>query len=308
MSHITRGDQIAAMDLRGLSIFVRVAELRSFVRAARDLAMSQSGVSNAISRLEERVGVALLVRTTRSVNLTEDGAAFFDRCKQILAELEEAEAVLTKARLQPSGRLRISLPGSFGRLMIVPLLGPFQADYPDIDLHVGITDRYVDLVEEGVDVAIRFGALQDSNLIARQLTRALPRTVGTPEYFARHRRPKCLSDLGRHNCLALTYHETRRVREWLFRRDGTDHVVTPRGSMSFNDGAALHSAVLAGYGIGQIHNFYVDAAIGAGQLLPVLKEYDPPGSAISLVYPPARHLSPKVRAFTDFMVSRFHPR
>src|SRR5215510_10918364 len=141
-------------DLRGLAIFVKVAERRSFVQAAGDLGITPSGVSNAINRLEERLGVRLLARTTRRVSLTEDGAAFFERCRQILADLEEAELVLKETRLKPSGRLRIDLPVSFGRLKIVPLLGPFQAKYPHIKLRVTFTDRYIDLIEEGVDVCM----------------------------------------------------------------------------------------------------------------------------------------------------------
>ncbi len=157
-------------DLRTLAIFVKVSERRSFVRAATDLGITQSGVSNAISRLEEQLGVRLLARTTRRVSLTEDGAAFFERCRHVLADLEEAELVLKEARLKPIGRLRIDMPVSFGRLKVVPLLGPFQAQYPEIKLALSFIDRYVDLIEEGIDVSVRFGALQDSTLIARRLT------------------------------------------------------------------------------------------------------------------------------------------
>src|SRR5262245_46613679 len=148
-------------DLRALTIFVKVAERKSFVRAAVDLGMTQSGVSNAIGRLEDQLGVRLLARTTRRVGLTEDGAAFFERCRQILAELDEAELVLKEARLKPIGRLRVDLPVSFGRLKVVPLLGAFRAQYPEVELAISLTDRYVDLVEEGIDVCVRFGVLQD---------------------------------------------------------------------------------------------------------------------------------------------------
>src|SRR5262245_45183072 len=178
------------MDLKTLTIFVKVGERRSFVRAAAELGMGQSGVSNAINRLEDELGVQLLARTTRSVSLTEDGAAFLQRCRQILADLGEAQQVLGQARLQPTGRLRIDLPSSFGRLKIVPLLGPFCAAHPALKLTVTLTDRYIDLVEEAVDVAIRFGALQDSTLVARRLTQSRFRTVGSPGYLARRGRPR----------------------------------------------------------------------------------------------------------------------
>src|ERR1700722_17578233 len=156
-------------DLRTLAIFVKVAERLSFVRAAADLGITQSGVSNAISRLEDQIGTPLLARTTRKVSLTEHGAAFFERCRQALAEIEAAELVLKNAQLKPSGNLRIDVPVSFGRIKVVPLLGAFQARYPDIALRITFNDRLVDHIEESIDVSIRFGVLQDSSLIARRL-------------------------------------------------------------------------------------------------------------------------------------------
>jgi LysR family transcriptional regulator for bpeEF and oprC len=293
------------MDLRMLTIFVKVGERRSFVRAAAELGMGQSGVSNAIARLEDELGVQLLARTTRSVNLTEDGAAFLQRCRQILADLDEAQQVLSQARLQPTGRLRIDLPTSFGRLKIVPLLGAFRVAYPALRLAITMTDRYIDLVEDAVDVTIRIGPLRDSSLIARRLTQTQFRTVGAPAYFARHGRPRKPEDLVHHNCLAFTMRDTGAVRDWRFRRDGAEFTVTPQGDMSFNDGGALSFAVRAGYGLAQIQDYYADSAIAAGEVEPVLAKFAPSPDPISLVYPQMRHLSPKVRAFADFMVAQF---
>jgi LysR family transcriptional regulator for bpeEF and oprC len=292
-------------DLRTLAIFVKVAERRSFVRAAGDLGITQSGVSNAINRLEQQLGVRLLARTTRRVGLTEDGAAFFERCRQVLADLEEAELVLKETRLKPTGRLRIDMPVAFGRLKMVPLLGPFQAQYPELTLALSFTDRYVDLVEEGIDVSVRFGLLQDSSLIARRLTQTQFRVIGAPSYFAQHGRPKTPGDLAAHNCLALTLRDTRLARDWRFARGGVDTVVAPKGSMSFSDGGALCDAACAGYGLAQIHGYYIDKALAAGQLEPALEKFKPMADPIWLVYPQTRHLSPKVRAFIDFMVARF---
>lgn len=291
------------LDIRTLAIFVKVAELRSFVRAAETLDLGQSGVSNAIKRLEARLGTALLVRTTRSVNLTQDGEAFFHRCKQVLADLEDARQVLMRSRRQPSGVLRVSLPVSFGRTQVVPLLGKFQARYPKVEVAVSITDRYVNLVDEGVDVALRFGALDDSTLIARPLRSVRRLVVGTPAYFSRHGKPRTIEDLTRHNCLPLTYHETGRPRLWKFRQDSADKELAPRGSMTFNDGYALYAAVVAGFGLGQIHDYYVQADIAAGLLVPVLVGMEPEADGISIVYPQARHLSPRVRAFVDFLLA-----
>jgi LysR family transcriptional regulator for bpeEF and oprC len=292
-------------DLRTLAIFVKVAERRSFVRAAGDLGITQSGVSNAINRLEQQLGVRLLARTTRRVGLTEDGAAYFERCRQVLADLEEAELVLKETRLKPTGRLRIDMPVAFGRLKMVPLLGPFQAQYPDLTLALSFTDRYVDLVEEGIDVSVRFGQLQDSSLIARRLTQTQFRVIGAPSYFAQHGRPKTPDDLAAHNCLALTLRDTRLARDWRFARDDVETVVAPKGTMSFSDGAALCEAACAGYGLAQIHGYYIDNALAAGHLEPVLEKFKPKADPIWLVYPQTRHLSAKVRAFIDFMVARF---
>jgi LysR family transcriptional regulator for bpeEF and oprC len=292
-------------DLRALAIFVKVAERRSFVRAAADLGITQSGVSNAISRLEDQLGVRLLARTTRQVGLTEDGAAYFERCRQVLADLEEAELVLKQTRLRPTGRLRIDMPLSFGRLKVVPLLGAFQAQYPDLKLVVSFADRYVDLVEEGVDVSVRFGALQDSTLIARRLTQTQFRLVGAPSYLAKYGRPRSPDDLTAHNCLALTLRDTKLARDWRFARAGVETTMTPSGNMSFSDGAALCDAACAGHGLAQLHDYYIDSAIATGQLEPVLEKLKPRLDPIWLVYPQTRHLSPKVRAFIDFMVSQF---
>jgi LysR family transcriptional regulator for bpeEF and oprC len=218
-------------DLRTLAIFVKVAERLSFVRAAGDLGITQSGVSNAISRLEDQIGTPLLARTTRRVSLTEHGAAYFERCRQALAELEEAELVLKNAQLKPSGNLRIGMPVSFGRLKVVPLLGAFQARYPDIALRLTFNDRYVDLVEESIDVSIRFGVLQDSSLIARRLGGAQLSVVGAPRYLAKYGTPKRPEDLAAHNCLEFAFRETRLAREWRFARSGAqgggETVLTP---------------------------------------------------------------------------------
>jgi LysR family transcriptional regulator, regulator for bpeEF and oprC len=292
-------------DLRALAIFVKVAERRSFVRAAADLGITQSGVSNAVKRLEEQTGTRLLARTTRRVTLTEDGAAFFERCRQGLAEIEEAELVLKEARLKPSGNLRVDMSVAFGRLKMVPSLSAFQAEYPDIRLSLTFTDRYIDLIEEGVDVAVRLGVLQDSSLIARRLTAAQFKLVATPGYFAKHGRPKSLDDLAKHNCLAFTSRDTRLTRDWRFAVGDGETTLTPRGTMSFSDGGALCEAACAGYGLAQMHDYYLDHEIARGKLISILDKYKPKADPIWLVYPPTRHLTPKVRAFVDFMTAQF---
>jgi DNA-binding transcriptional LysR family regulator len=292
-------------DLRTLAIFVKVAERLSFVRAAADLGITQSGVSNAISRLEDQIGTPLLARTTRRVSLTEHGAAYFERCRQALAELEEAELVLKNAQLKPSGNLRIDMPVSFGRLKVVPLLGPFQARYPDISLRVTFNDRYIDHIEESVDVSVRFGNLQDSSLIARRLGGAQLSVVGAPRYFAKFGEPKKPEDLAGHNCLAFIFRDTRLAREWRFAQAGGETAVPIQGTMSLSDGAAVCDAARAGYGLAQLQDFFIDALIARGQLVAVLEKFRPQPQPIWLVYPQARHLTPTVRAFVDFMAEKF---
>ncbi len=295
-------------DLRTLAIFVKVAERQSFVRAATDLGITQSGVSNAISRLEQQLGTRLLARTTRRVSLTEHGAAYFERCRQALAELEEAELVLKDSQLEPSGNLRIDTSVSFGRLKMVPLLGPFQAQYPHIKLRVTFTDRYIDLIEEGVDVCVRLGQLYDSSLIARRLTGAQFSVVGSPRYFAKFGKPKRLDDLTEHNCLAFTFRETRLARDWRFLQEGVEKTLPPKGNISFSDGAAVCDAACAGYGLAQLQDYFVDSAIAQGKLVSVLDRFKPNIEPIWLVYPQTRHLTPTVRVFVDFMAAQFRTR
>jgi DNA-binding transcriptional LysR family regulator len=197
------------------------------------------------------------------------------------------------------------MPVSFGRLKVLPLLGTFRAQYPDIKLRVTFTDRYIDLVEEGVDIALRLGPLHDSSLIARRLTSTQFRVVGAPGYFAKRGKPRRIEDLAAHDCLAFTYLETRLARLWRFTDGGVEKTFTARGAMSFSDGAAVCDAAIAGYGLAQLQGYFADGPIANGALVPVLEKFEPALEPVWLVYPQTRHLSPRVRVFVDFMVAQF---
>lgn len=287
--------------LNCLLVFVCAASNRSFSVAARQLGMSPSTVSKAVQRLEEDLGIRLLNRTTRSITLTADGAAFYDRCRQILSDLEEAELDLGRARVQPTGTLRIDLTTELGRLHIVPALPRFIAQYPDLKLDVSLNNRMVDLIEEGIDAAVRIGTGPDSQLIMHGLATARFLVCAAPSYLARYGEPKTLEDLKHHNCVTFVSSWTGRVFDWLFWHDGQEIRLAVDGNLRLNHGESLLDVAIAGAGLVQVYNYIAGAAITSGELKPVLEPYAAPGTSIAVIYPQKRHLSAKVRAFVGFM-------
>lgn len=287
--------------LNSLIIFVRAAQHRSFSVAARQLGISPSSVSKAVLRLEESVGTRLFNRTTRAITLTEDGAAFYERCQQILDELEEAELELGRARSTPTGTLRINLTTPLGRLHIVPVLPLFAAKYPNLKLDVSLTDRMVDLIEEGIDAVVRIGSGPDSRLIVRGLATARLVVCASPTYLARHGEPKTPEDLKHHNCVSFVSSRTGRAVEWLFQRDGQKFNLVVDGNLRLDHCEALLDVALRGAGLVQVYNYMAARAIVLGEVKPVLESYVAPGSSISVLYPQKRHLSAKVCAFVDFI-------
>lgn len=287
--------------LNSLIIFVRAAHNRSFSIAARQLGMSPSSVSKAVLRLEERLGTRLFNRTTRSITLTEDGAAFYERCRQIISDIEEAELELSKARTQPKGTLRIDLTMALGRMHIVPALPKFAAQYPDLKLDVSLNDRIVDIIEEGIDAVVRVGTGPDSRLIMHRVATARFIVCAAPSYLERYGEPEIPEDLKQHNCVNFIYPQTGRDYEWLFQRDGIEFRLPVEGTIRIDHAEALLDAAIGGAGLVQVYNYIASAAIERGQLKPVLESYAAKGSAIAVIYPQKRHLSAKVRAFVDFM-------
>lgn len=284
-----------------INIFVRSAQTRSFSVAAQHLGMSPSAVSKAVMRLEESLGIRLMNRTTRKITLTDDGAAFYERCRQILGELEEAELELKRAQSTPTGTLRIDLTTELGQLHIIPALPQFIERYPDLKLNISLSNRMADVIEEGIDVVVRIGVGPDSSLIMHGLGTARFIVCAAPNYLRQYGIPQTLEELKHHNCISFVSPWTGRVFDWQFQDDGQQISIPVEGNLCLNNGKSLLDVALAGVGIVQVYNYIAGEAIAQGKLKPVLENYVAPGSPISVVYPQKRHLSAKIRAFIDFM-------
>ncbi|MBO1114123.1 LysR family transcriptional regulator [Bordetella petrii] len=293
--------------LNHIATFVRVAEARGFTSAARRLGISTAAVSKSVARLENRLGVKLLNRTTRSISLTDDGELFYQRCRGILSDLEGAEAAVTRASVSPRGKLRVHSPMGLGRRIILPSLSLLTQRYPDLSVDMDLSDRTPDLAEEGIDAALRVGAPADSRLIARPLSRSVFVTCASPAYLAARGVPQTPDDLARHNCLAYVVPQTGRYHDWEFQRDGRHLVYTPAGTLNVNNAEALLDAVIAGGGIARVAAFLAARAVQDGRLRLVLADWIAPGPQIHLVYLPNRHLSPRVRVFADLMAQVLPP-
>jgi DNA-binding transcriptional LysR family regulator len=288
-----------------MEIFVHAVEEGSFSAAARTMRLSPSAVSKYISRLEDRLGARLLMRTTRQLSLTEEGRAFYERARTILNEIEEAEEVVTQLYAAPRGTLRINASVAFTKMQVVPLIPEFLARYPDVRIELTLDDKFTDLVNDGYDLAIRLSALEDSSLIARKYAVNRRMIVASPEYLEKNGIPRKPQDLENHNCLHLSSRES--FNDWHFETPDGHVAFRAQGSFSANDGDVLHEAVLAGLGMARLAEYLVHEDIRAGRLTPVLTEYVHDQAWISAVYPHKRHLSPKVRAFVDFLAEKFTP-
>lgn len=292
----------------GIAVFTRVAETGSFSAAARDLGLSKSAVSKRVAALENRLGARLINRTTRRLSLTEVGAAFYERAVRILAEMEEAEQAISRLHGEPRGTLRVNMPMSFGIGHVAPALADFMARYPDLRVAMELTDRRVDLIEEGVDLAIRIAELPDSSFIARRLAPARRVVCASPDYWRRHGRPRHPTDLADHSCLIYTYLSALSAqREWRFKGPKGPVSVRVSGCLEANNGDALRDAALAGLGVYLAPTFIVGDDLWAGRLEEVLSDYEDSRLSVYAVYPHRQHLSAKVRAFVDFLVERFGP-
>ena len=291
--------------MKDISTFVHVAEAKSFTTAAEQVGLSRSAVGKSVARLEDRLGVRLLQRTTRSVSLTDEGAAFHERCVRILADLDEAEMSMLRHSQAPRGRLRLELPVSFGRLHVLPILNRFMNKWPGLSVSVSFNDRYVDLIDEGIDLAIRLGGSDDSRLMTRLLAPHRLVTCASPAYLESRGVPQKVGELAGHSCLAFV-HGGRPV-EWRFAIDEQVHSVAISGRFSATNAEALRDATLAGFGIARLATFLISDDLRAGRLVSVLDGLTADGPAVRAVYPSSRHLSPKVRSFIDELLGAWRP-
>lgn len=292
-------------DFSAIATFVRVVEAKSFSAAAQQLGMTPSGVSRAISRLEEQVNARLLFRTTRTLKPTEEGTLFYARCKDILADLTEAKESLSSARSLPSGNLRVAVPTSIGRSALIPNFAAFGALYPDIRLELSMRDYVFDLNEEGFDCAIRIGELEDSSLIARKLGYFNNALFASPEYLQRHGRPTRIDELKQHKLINYVDAMSGRPLQWQFDTPGGRVALDIDAHMLINDGESVLQAAAAGLGI--IHAPYCLAAhlLNEGRLEPVMTDTSFLGSPVWILYPQKRHLSARVQAFIEWTASLF---
>lgn len=289
-----------------MRLFVRIVERRSFTLAASDFDVPRSTATQAIKRLETRLGVRLLQRTTRQVSPTLDGEAYYRRCMEILADIEDAEAAFGDSR--PTGMLRVDVQGTLARTFVLPDLPHFLARYPGLRLHIGEGDRWVDLVREGVDCVLRVGDLNDSSMVARRIAMLDEVTCASPDYLARHGTPQSLADLDGHVAIGFLSTATGSTLPLEFMEGGELRYVTLPSVVTVAGAETNTTLVRLGLGLTQVPRYHVAADLAAGVLVEVLADCPPRPSPVSLLYPHNRQLSPRVRVFIDWLIETFKAR
>jgi len=282
-----------------MSTFIEVVARGSLSAAARAEGIAPAMIGRRLDALEARLGVKLLQRTTRKLVLTDEGAAFLEDCQRILGDVGDAEAAVSERSLRASGHLTVSAPAGFGRQHVAPLLPSFLAEHREVTVNLNLNDRVVDLVGEGVDVAIRIASLGDSSLVGVKLADNRRVLVASPAYLKRRGRPGALADLARHNCLAISSEGSQ--RGWTFLDQGKPVTLKVGGNMVCNDGAVLHAWALAGKGLAWRSMWEVGSQIASGELVTVLDEFAAPGNDVHAVFAQRRHLPLRIRAFVDFL-------
>ena len=294
-----------ALQLGSIEQFCRAAQTGSFTSAAEILGLTPAAVSRSVSRLEQRLGVRLFLRSTRAVKLTSEGAVYWRECQLALEQIAEAERAITGAQIVPSGPLRISVSAAYGTFRLLPLIPGFTALYPQIDIEISISDKIIDFVEEGFDVAIRLGIPQDSRLVAFKLEDAMLGVFATPAYLAKKGAPRGIDDLDKHDCIQYISPNTGRPLQWLFADERGAPIEKPITSRMrvLNDALGAVAWVNAGGGIYQTYRFAAGEALQRGDLVEVLQEYGGRSRPFSILYPQNRHLSARVRTFVEFLRS-----
>ncbi len=290
---------------QAMQVFTRVVDSNSFTRAADSLGLPRTTVTTTIQSLESLLQVRLLNRTTRRLSLTPDGAAYYERCVRILADIDETESSFQNVARGPKGRLRIDVPASIGRLILLPQICEFYERFPDIELVMGMGDRMVDMVQEAVDCVIRVGELQDSSMVARRIGTFQSITCAAPEYLDQHGEPQTIDDLQHHQAVHYFSSRTGRNLDWDFIVDGETVDVKVNGKISVNDSEAYIACAVKGFGLIQAPRFMLMPHLESGALREVLPQWTPAPMPISVVYLANRHLSPKVRAFVDWVAELF---
>ncbi|WUR15517.1 LysR family transcriptional regulator [[Empedobacter] haloabium] len=295
--------------LQAMEVFVQVVDAGGFSRAADAMQLPKATVSTLIQQLEAALSVKLLHRTTRQVTVTADGAAYYERCLRILTDVKDAEESLSRTRLSPSGRLRVDAPTGLASSILVPALPAFFERYPDIQLELGCSDRLVDLIEEGVDCAVRGGTLADSTLIARRVGVLNMLTCASPEYLAQYGTPHHPRELERHRCVNYFSAKTGKIYDWDFTRDGERIQIPLPGVIAVNDSTAYVEAGLAGLGVLQMTDYLLRDHLASGRMVQILPDWVSDPIPINIVYPQNRHLSTKVRVFVEWVAELFdsHP-
>lgn len=293
------------LQLGSIELFCLAAEAGSFTAAALVAGVTPAAVSRSVSRMEERLGVRLFARTTRSVKLTDSGRRYYEECREALAQLVEAQREVMGQQQEPSGTLRISIPTTYAHHRILPLLPAFRARYPAVKVEAHISNRNIDFVGEGYDMAIRVRAIPDSGLIARHLEDAALVMIASPDYLKRAGTPQTLDDLGQHECIQYELPSSGRRIAWLFNEDGVEREILAEGNLSCSDDV-LGGVTLAKYGAGlfQTYRFIVEKELADGSLVEVLKPYSGRSRPFTLLYPQSRHVPLRLRAFIDFLVEK----
>ncbi|MBG0512124.1 LysR family transcriptional regulator [Agrobacterium sp. MOPV5] len=291
--------------LQSIRVFIKVADFGNFTRAAENLQVGRPQVTIIIKELEDSLGVRLFQRTTRKVTMTSEGEAFYERAETILGSVSEATSMFGQIGAPLRGKLRIDIPSAFAQTGFFESLRDFTRTYPDIELTLGVTDRNVDMVAEGVDCVLRIGELKDSSLVARRVGSAVMVTCAAPRYLDEFGEPKSLQDLSDHRCVNFLSGASRRPISWHFFEGGTATQIAPKSAILVNDSHAYVECGVAGFGIVQVPGIIVDRYLNDGRLKEILSPYRPTPRPVSVLYPSKQYLAPQVRIFIDWIQARF---